>query len=464
MMPHTSPRRVNRRVFLARSTLAYVSTSVAYTCWAAGGNHVNANDKNDRPKVALIGAGWQPDKRRRGRGLEIGKQATAHADLVAICEVDSVAAKFAHQTLTQGRCELLSDYRQIIDRDDIDAVLIATPDHWHAKIAIEAMRSGKDVYCEKPASLTIDEGIQMRAAVKETGRVMQIGTQQRSEYNSRFLTAIAMVRDGRLGKLQRIRIGLGPGWRGGPFQASSPPPTLDWNQWLGPAPMADYRPERTHRTFRWWYEYAGGQLADWGAHHVDIAQWAIGHDNHGPISVTATGDLNQPLNNGMPTRADMYNTPVGFSVRCVFPANPNVVASDGDTIEMLIDDGRNGIIFEGDRGRFFVNRATLEGTLVDELAEQPLPADAIEKLTGSSDRVSHMQNFFDCMRSRQTPIAPIESHHRTISTCHLANLSVRLGRELKWDAKNEQFIGDEMANSMLSRHSRSGFEIEGNHS
>lgn len=461
-MPRASLPRVARRSFLVRSTLAYASTSVAYNQWIAEPNQLIASEKNDRPLVALIGAGWQPDKRRRGRGLEIGKQALAHADLVAICEVDSVAGRFARQSLTQNRCELLTDYRKIIDRDDIDAVLIATPDHWHAKIAIEAMRSGKDVYCEKPASLTIDEGKQMRRVVEQTGRVMQIGTQQRSDYESRFLTAIAMVRDGRLGKLKRIRIGLGPGWKGGPFDTSPPPPTLDWNQWLGPAPMADYLPERTHRTFRWWYEYAGGQLADWGAHHVDIAQWAIGHDDHGPISVTATGELNQPLENGMPIRADMYNTPVGFSVRCLFPANPSVVPSQGETIEMLIDDGRNGIIFEGDRGRFFVNRATLEGTLVDELTDRPLPVDAIETLTGLSERVSHMHNFFDCMKSRHRPVAAIASHHRTISTCHLANLAIRLGRELKWDASNERFVGDDMADSMLSRRSRPGFNIQEN--
>ncbi|WP_161604276.1 Gfo/Idh/MocA family protein [Roseiconus nitratireducens] len=436
----------SRRTFLARSTLVAASSTVAY--------RLAADDlsKNDRPTVALIGAGWQSDTKRRGRGIAIGQQATAFADLPVICELDSEAGEFAREQLTEGRAELVNDYRRVLDRPEIDAVLIATPDHWHAKIAIEAMRAGKDVYCEKPVATTIEEGKKIRETVHQTGRVFQVGTQQRSEYDSRFLKAIALVRDGRVGKLQRIHIGLGPGWEGGPFQTESAPASLDWERWLGPAPLTDYIKQRTHRTFRWWYEYAGGQICDWGAHHVDIAQWAIGQQDGGPREVGGTATWNQPLTEtGMPTRSDSYNTPIDFSVTCQFP----------NDVEMVIDAGRNGITFEGDQGRFFVNRGTLEGVPVQALRQRPLPEDAITRLYNGKPPVSHMQNFMECLKTRATPISDIDSHHRILTTCHLANLSLRLNRTLKWDAKAERVSGDDVANALMDRSYRSGYEIEG---
>lgn len=400
--------------------------------------------------MGLIGAGWQPDTKRQGRGQAIGQQAIEFGDVVTICELDSVAADFANERISGGKAKLVSDYRLVLEDPQIDAVLIATPDHWHAKIAIEAMRSGKDVYCEKPVAVTVQEGQWLRRVAEETGRVFQVGTQQRSEYNQRFLKAIAMVQDGRVGTLRRIRIGLNTGWEGGPFESTAPPQTLDWERWLGPAPMTAYIRERTHRTFRWWFEYAGGQLCDWGAHHVDIAQWAIGQQNGGPTRVSGNGRMNQPLNEGMPTRPDTYNTPIEFEVTCEFPGN----------IEFLIDSSRNGITFEGDGGRFFVNRGTLEGTPVDRLKDQPLPEDAVAKLYGGADPISHMQNFFECLRSRGTPISDIASHHRILTTCHLANIMLRLGRPLQWDAKTETVVGDDIANRLLSRSYRKGYEIE----
>lgn len=433
-----------RRTFLARCATGFAATSLCYT----GGQAVA--EKNDRPTVGLIGAGWQPETKRRGRGIAIGSQATAFADVVSICELDAVAAEFAIQNVSGGKAQWVQDYQAILDNPQIDAVLIATPDHWHAKIAIEAMRSGKDVYCEKPVAVTVQEGQWLREVAAGTGRVFQVGTQQRSEYDQRFLKAIAMVRDGRIGMVRRIHIGLGPGWEGGPFEAASAPKTLDWERWLGPAPMTEYIPERTHRTFRWWFEYAGGQLCDWGAHHVDIAQWAIGQQDGGPTRVSGSARMNQPLNNAMPTRSDTYNTPIEFDVRCQFPGG----------VEMQVDSSRNGITFEGEQGRFFVNRGTLEGTPVDALKDKPLPEGAVRELYGGSEPTSHMGNFFDCLRSRKTPISDIRTHHRTLTTCHLANIMLRLGRPLNWDVKNERFIGDDRANELLARNYRSGYEIQ----
>lgn len=371
-------------------------------------------------------------------------------DVAVICELDSHAADFANNKVSGGKATLVDDYRRVLDDDSIDAVLIATPDHWHAKIAIEAMRAGKDVYCEKPVAVTIQEGKWIREVAKETGRVFQVGTQQRSEYDQRFLKAIAMVRDGRVGKLRRIHIGLDKGWEGGPFETTAPPKSLNWERWLGPAPLTDYIRERTHRTFRWWFEYAGGQLCDWGAHHVDIAQWAIGQENGGPLKVGGTATMNQPLIAGMPTRSDTYNTPIVFSVTCQFPGG----------IEMLIDSSRNGITFEGDRGRFFVNRGTLEGTPVTAMKDNPLADDAVLKLYRGKQPTSHMQNFVDCLSTRDEPISDIATHHRILTTCHLANLSLRLGRSLRWDSKTEQVIGDDEANGLMTRDYRSGYEIE----
>jgi predicted dehydrogenase len=433
-----------RRTFLARCAAGLSATGLVDQCGRAFAA------TNDRPAVGLIGAGWQPETKRRGRGIALGRQAATQADVVTICDVDSVAAEFAQQTITGGKAAVARDYHDVLDDPKIDAVLIATPDHWHAKIAIEAMRVGKDVYCEKPVAVTVQEGQWLRQVARETRRVLQVGTQQRSEYNQRFLTAIAMVRDGRVGTLRRIHIGLGPGWEGGPFESTAPPKHLDWDRWLGPAPRTDYIRERTHRTFRWWFEYAGGQLCDWGAHHVDIAQWAIGQHDGGPLRVEGTAKMNQPLDDGMPTRRDTYNTPIEFDVRCDFPGG----------IEMRIDSSRNGITFEGDRGRFFVNRGTLEGTPVDALKNRPLPEDAVARLYGGSQPTTHMDHFFDCVRSRRTPVSDIDSHHRILTTCHLANLALRLGRPLNWDAQNERVVDDDRANELLGRDYRKGYEIE----
>lgn len=434
----------NRRLFLASSTSALggIATSA----------RLRANTLlNDRPVFGLIGAGYQPDTRRVGRGVAIGRQAAAVGDVTAICEIDSEAGQYAVNKVSENRARLVSDYRDILDDPQIDAVLIATPDHWHTKIAIEAMRAGKDVYCEKPVATRIEEGKWLCKAVEQTGRVLQVGTQQRSEYKNRFLQAIALVRSGRVGRLKRVRIGLGNGWEGGPFQSTSPPKTLDWDRWLGPAPKTSYLKERTHRTFRWWYEYAGGQICDWGAHHVDIAQWAIGKSDSGPVSVGGTARLNQPLTAGMPTRSDTYNTPIEFRIQCRFE----------DDIEFIIDNSRNGITFEGELGRFFVNRGTLEGKPVAGFLADPSTDETVAGLYGGSRPTSHMQNFVDCMKTRKTPISDIRSHHRILTTCHLANISLRLNRSVTWDPKNEAIVNDEQASRLMSREYRSRYSVEG---
>jgi myo-inositol 2-dehydrogenase / D-chiro-inositol 1-dehydrogenase len=338
-------------------------------------------------------------------------------------------------------------------------VMIAVPDHWHTAMAIAACRAGKAVYCEKPLTLTIDEGKLLCKVVKETKAVFQVGTWQRSDH--RFRLASEMVRQGRLGRLRKVTVTLGKNTTGGPFPTASPPPHLNWNLWLGQAPVAEYCPQRCHNRFRFWFEYAGGQMTDWGAHHVDIAQWAMGMQHTGPVTIDGRGKL--------PHVPNGYNVPIDYGATLVYP--------DGTVLEIR-DTGRAGIMFEGDRGRLFVNRGVLVGKPVEQLRDNPLPesdyrlyahddlrrekrasTEEFERAGNYRPIANHVANFFDCVRTKNTPISDVVSQHRAVSTCHLVNISIRLGRKLTWDPQREFCVGDDEANRYLAREQRKGFEI-----
>jgi predicted dehydrogenase len=430
--------RQSRRAFLSSGALAAGYFLVSPSRSVAD----EAKSPNARPRIGCIGVG--------GRGTAISKDAKKYADVVAVCDVDLThATKFNHD-LCEGKAEVLQDYRKLLDRKDVDAVIVGTPDHWHTRISVDAMRAGKDVYCEKPLTLTIDEGKQLCRAVTDTKRVLQVGTQQRSEFAHRFLKAVAMVHDGRIGKVRQVTCCINAGVAGGPFAAANVPAGLDWERWLGQAAKVDYIAERCHHTFRWWFEYSGGKLTDWGAHHVDIAQWAIGMDQSGPLSIeTVRAELPNPQIQGRPACADCYNTATTFDVRCRFP----------NDVEMLITStGENGITFDGESGKFFVSRAKLHGGPVDELKSRPLSSDAQMKLRKGKRASSHMANFFECCRDRSLPASDVYSHHRSLTTCHLANISIRLDRKLTWDAAKEEIVGDTEANGHLRREQRKGYE------
>ena len=369
---------------------------------------------------------------------------------------------------SQGKApDAYKDYRKILERKDIDAVMIATPDHWHTKQAVEAMLAGKDVYCEKPLTLTIDEGKLIEKVVKETGRVFQVGTMQRTESDQRFLQAVALVRDGRVGTVKRVTCGIG-GFGPSPKIPEAPVPTgLDWDFWLGPAPKVPYRalPEmrkgygggvplysNCHYAFRNWHEYSGGKLTDWGAHHVDIACWAIGASDTGPSKVTPLSfEMGCPYKNGHPTVDDQYNIATKYRIQADMPGG----------IELIItDEGENGIMFEGTKGRFFVNRGKIVGKPVEDLAAKPLPGGAIEEVYGGPVAENHTENFIDAMKSRQQPISDVWSHNRMLEICHLSNIAMRLDRAVKWDPKKREIIGDDQANAFLARESRKGYEID----
>jgi predicted dehydrogenase len=425
-------RSQTRRGFLKTSAVAAAGLTTTYWLTSSVARAADASSKNDRPLVGCIGVG------DRWKGLFKG--VLPHGDIVAVCDVDGKHAETAQEKIGR-KTDSYGDYRKLLDRKDIDVVTIVTPDHWHTKIAIDAMRAGKDVYCEKPLTLTIDEGKKICQVVRETGRVFQVGTQQRTEMDQRFLKAIAMIRDGRIGKVNRAICAIGGAPTGGPFAAMPVPPELNWEMWLGQAPMVDYTEKRCHYEFRWWYEYSGGKMTDWGAHHVDIATWAIGADQSGPKSVEGTAKH--------PDTPNSYNTATEFLVTCKY--------SDGTEL-IIRHDTENGITFEGEKGSFFVSRGNMKGEAVEQLKDHPLPEGAIEKLYGGRP-TSHMANFFQAVKSRKQPISDVFTHHRSVTTCHLANIAIRLGRKINWDPQAEQIVGDSEAQSWQSRTPRKGYEI-----
>lgn len=432
-----------------RELLKTTAAAVAVPYFVAGSRAIadeaKSAEKNDRPLLGAIGVG--------GQGRYDGSRAKEFGDFVAICDVDREHAEQANQQLAGGKAQLYGDYRKLLERQDVEAVIIATPDHWHTKIAIEAMQAGKDVYCEKPLTLTIEEGQQICQVARATKRVFQVGTQQRSENGDMFLKAAAICQDGRLGKIQRVTAIIGGAPAGGPFPVSPVPATLDWDGWQGQTQVTDFIKERCHGNFRWWYEYSGGKMTDWGAHHVDIAHWVLGASDTGPVSVEGTAIHPVPLKDGYPTETNKYNTATEFFVTCKFAGGVELIITD------ITEEHDNGVLIEGDMGRIFVNRGKLVGKPVEELAANPLPDAILNKLAKGKKTGNHMQNFIECVKDRGEPISDVFSHHRALTTCHLANIAIRLGRRLNWNPETEQIVSDDAANAWLRREQRKGFGI-----
>ncbi|TWU34329.1 Gfo/Idh/MocA family protein [Novipirellula artificiosorum] len=450
-------RQTSRRRFLQGVAAAGTATML----YPAANRAFGAESPNERPVFATIGL--------RNQGWTITSKSFRFADFAALADVDSnvLGANVEKTKKQQGKApDAYKDYRKVLDRKDIDAVMIATPDHWHTKIAVEAMYAGKDVYCEKPLTLTIAEGKLLEKVVKETGRVFQVGTMQRSECDERFLQAIALVKQGRIGTVKKVTCGIN-GMVASPVIPVVPvPEELDYEFWLGPAPKVDYRalPElregygggvplysNCHYSFRNWHEYSGGKLTDWGAHHVDIATWALGADDTGPSKVTPL-DYTLPVEykNGFPVVDDQYNVATQFNIQVAMP----------NDVEMIItSEGDNGILFEGTAGRFFVNRGKIVGKPVEDLESNPLPEGAIEEVYGGKVSANHTANFIEGMKARKQPISDVWSHNRMLEICHLSNIAMRLDRELNWDPTKREIIGDAEANSFLSREYRKGYEI-----
>ncbi|MCG8584905.1 MAG: Gfo/Idh/MocA family oxidoreductase [Pirellulales bacterium] len=434
-----------RRDFIKASAVAGAATP--YFAWT---EKAFANEaKNDRPKIGCIGVGSMGSGDARGH--------SRFGDIVAVCDVDDRHAQRAKNDgrIGKGKADAYKDYRKVLDRDDIDVVSIVTPDHWHIKIAVEALMAGKHVFCQKPLTLTLEENQLIRNACKKyKDLVFQVGTQQRSDQN-KFLRAINMVQKGLLGDIKTVTAGINGSPTGGPFPVEEPPKELDWDMWLGQAPKVDYRAKRCHYQFRWWYEYSGGKFTDWGAHHVDIATWGIGLDKEGmgPVEFDGTDSKHPvPFKDGHPTQDDSYNTSHDFVVKCKVP---------GDITLNVSSRSPRGVLFEGTKGKIFVNRGKITGKPIEENWDKDkyTEDDRIALYKGKKPE-GHKDNFFRCIREGGQPISDVFTHVQAMNTCHLAAIAARLGRKINWDPKTEKITGDDQAATFFAREPRKGFEIE----
>ncbi|MEM7475015.1 MAG: Gfo/Idh/MocA family oxidoreductase [Planctomycetota bacterium] len=455
------PSSISRRQILVGASAAGFGIVTNKLSRAAG-----FRSANDRPRVGVVGTGSRWDQRatiaKNRYGL--GKEFPKFSDIIAVCDVDAnrvERAKGLVKDWLKAEPTGTQDYRQVVDNKDVDIVHIVTPDHWHAKVAIEAMLAGKDVYCEKPMTLTIEEGQQICEVAKKTGRIMQVGTQQRS--NRKMLTAVALVHAGRLGKLKRVQCAVGGGPTSPELPVAEAPKHFDWDRWQGPVDATEFRYKagapnevnawsRTHYDFRWWYEYSGGKLTDWGAHHVDIAVWGMQKTETGPVSINPILS-EHPVEyvDGMPQVPNRYNTATKFLIQSTY--------ADGLQLDIRHDTD-NGILFEGTEGRIFVNRGRLTGKPVEDLASNPLPGNALKDIYKGREPTDHLTNFFTAVQDRKDPISDVYSHHKALSVCHLSAIAARLNRPLKWDPEKEAMVDDLQAQSFVARPKRAGYEIE----
>jgi predicted dehydrogenase len=436
----------SRRDFLKKSLAAAAAGSVVpYFGWSRKA-FANASAA-DRPVIGSIGTG--------DRYFQIGPELAQFGDVVAVCDVDSLHADRAKHDprLGKGKADAYKGYRKVLDRKDVDVVSIVTVDHWHVKIAIEALQAGKHVYCEKPLTLTLEENQLIRNACKRYNRAFQLGTWQRG-MDTLFLRAVNMVQKGLLGDIRKIVVGINSCPTGGPFPKVAPPKELDWDLWLGQSPKVEYIKERCHYNFRWWYEYSGGKFTDWGAHHVDIATWALGQDKEGmgPIEIDGTDAKHPvPFKNGYPTVDNCYNTANDFAVKCKY----------ANGVEMIVDSrSENGVRFEGTKGAIFVSRGKIAGKPIEENWDKDKfgPDDLVRMYKGKPFE-GHTANFFRCVREGGLAVSDVFSHVQAMNTCHLCAIAARLGRKIRWDPKCEQILCDEQAAAFFARTPRPGFEI-----
>ena len=484
--PKKSGLNSSRRDFLRQSTVAGTAIATPYI-WTSSSS--GAEDKNSKLTIACIGIGGSRGRYNRGRTVAL--QAAKLGQMIAVCDCDQPHNQEFNAGF-DGKLNEYTDYRELFDKEKPDVVTIGTPDHWHVPIAVHALEAGCHVYCEKPLTLTIGEGKIIREAVKKSGKVFQVGTQQRTEMAQLFMYATAIVRSGRLGDNVNAHVGIDAAPAGGPFETTDVPEGLDWDLWLGPAPKTEYSEER-RKMFRWFLEYSGGKMTDWGAHHIDIAQWALGLDHTGPTKVGGVGKMT-------PIIPDDFNwaqfldgelaLPNAFNAATEFHINLDFAEGNQISVNHKYENGStkfgNGILFEGDQGRIFVNRGKLQGSIVKEIfgmdlvsrtqdgkktnnyAEAKANVDqatqdefraAFKELHKGEIAKSHMENFFDCVASGSEPVSDVVSHVNTMASCHLCNVNLMLGRDLEWNVDAENFGSDEQANALLTRKSREGFEM-----
>lgn len=464
--PPAHPNAISRRAFLEKSALAAAAMAAPMIIPS---RLLGATAPSNRIRVGHIGAG------RIAQSHDMpGVAKSALADVVAVCDVDSRRAALGKTRVEQliavrnspaPDVDVYSDYRELIARPDIDAVVISTPDHWHAEPALAAVYAGKDVYLQKPFTLTHAEGVLLRDAVARTGRILQVGSQQRSwGPNEQFRKGVEFVRSGRIGQLRRVEIGL-------PTDPTAPdqppqrvPSNLNYEMWLGPTPLVYYAEQRVHpqgldrnglpdvSSRPGWLRnenYTLGMITGWGAHHFDTAHWGMDMEHTGPLRIEGRGEF--PDNK-------IWNVHGAYHVELIYP---------GDIRMTVSNKLPNGVKFIGDDGWIFVSRDAQGATASDPTSRatglKPLDASDARLLDPNGVTVefphstSHHQNWLEAVKSRQQPLAPAPVAHRTNAACILSWIAMKLGRPLRWDPKAERFVNDAQANAMLSRPERAPY-------
>ncbi len=416
--------RVSRRRFVGRSAAALAAPLIlpSRVLGLAG-----QAPPSQTVIAALIGCGG------RGGSL-LGMHSIPGCSIVAVCDVDRQRMEGAQKRVGAGMA--FQDFRRVLDRGDIDAVIIAAPDHWHAPITVMACQAGKDVYCEKPLCRSVVEGRRMVQAARRHGRIVQMGTQYRSIARTR--QACEWVRNGRLGRVHTVKLTHAPNPTH-PIEPAQPvPANLDYDLWLGPAPWAPYHPKRCHFSFRFFMDYGGGFIADNGVHMFSVVSWAMGADQTGPVSVQATGTS---------AGNSLYTVPVELRAEFEFADPPwRMIWEQAPGAGLNLEFVGSGATLSGFWDfRVTAGEADLSPTRGSELhLEQSL---------------DHSRNWLECIATRERPVMDVETGHRVTTWSHLGNIAWRLGRKLRWDPKTELFIGDEEANRLLHRSYRAPWRL-----
>jgi len=426
---HESSKSISRRGFLKGMAAAGAALSLPsiIPAPALGANGTVA--PGNRIVMGFVGVNSQ------GRGNLSNFIEYPEVQVVAVCDVDrqilQKAKEFVDGKYGNQACHASGDFRELTRRGDIDALCVCTPDHWHALVGLDGIRHGKDMYIEKPLTLTIREGRLLSDEARRYGRVVQTGCQQRSGWE--FRKACELVRNGRIGKIQRVIVGIpGNNKTCDPTWSPMPAPEgFDYDFWVGPAPFEPYHIQRCHYTFRFILDYSGGQVTNWGAHHLDVAQWGLGMDDSGPVEVSGRGEF---------PRTGLFTTATNVDFDCVYANGVVLSCRTG---------AKGGTTFIGTEGEVHVDRGVLQTNPLS-LAKDPIGANEIRLY----ESANHHEDFLGAVRTGRRPAADVEIGHRSATVCHLGNISMLLGRKLRWDPNTERFAGDEEANRMISRPAR----------
>ncbi|MEP6756859.1 MAG: Gfo/Idh/MocA family oxidoreductase [Chthonomonadales bacterium] len=430
-------KSMNRRDFLKTSVAASAGVSLFTIIPASAMGRGGKIAPSNRITLGCVGVGGQGNS---NLDAFLNEQ---DCQVIAVCDVDK-----NHLRDTKGKvdrryrntdCSPYADFRELIARKDIDAISLCTPDHWHAVPAVLAASSGKDIFGEKPISHCLAEGRAMSDAVSKHSRIWQTGSWQRSVEN--FRMGCELVRNGRIGKIVKVEVGLPTGSPCGPVEFKDAPPELDYNFWVGPSRMMPYCDMRTHWNWRWQLDFGGGQMMDWIGHHLDIAHWGMDTDNTGPIEIEGQGNYPD---------TGIWDAATTYHFICKYRNGVELHVANGGNAGI-----RGGTKWIGENGNWvWVDRGGFDANPKSLLAEKIGPDE--HQLFRSP---GHHRNFLDCVKSRQTTLAPAETAHRSASVGHLGQIAMQLGRKLHWNPDNETFAGDPAATRMLSTPMRSPWHV-----